>query len=95
MNTLGIDATPEEVELMVDEIDQDNSGEIEFEGRSAWRQPGFGGDRKYPILEGPRIMPMEKYSSQKLCRTSHRKRCIGNGGLGHVLWRLCGGIARL
>lgn len=32
MNTLGIEATPEEVDLMVDEIDQDNSGEIDFEG---------------------------------------------------------------
>lgn len=33
MDTLGIEATPEEVDLMIDEIDQDNNGEIDFEGR--------------------------------------------------------------
>lgn len=32
MDTLGINATPEEVDLMVDEIDQDNNGEIDFGG---------------------------------------------------------------
>lgn len=32
MDTLGIEATPEEVDLMIDEIDQDNNGEIDFEG---------------------------------------------------------------
>lgn len=32
MKTLGIEATPEEVDLMVDEIDQDNNGEIDFKG---------------------------------------------------------------
>ncbi|CAM9248217.1 unnamed protein product, partial [Discosporangium mesarthrocarpum] len=31
MDTLGIDATPEEIDLMIDEIDQDNNGEIDFE----------------------------------------------------------------
>ncbi|CAN0299933.1 unnamed protein product, partial [Scytosiphon promiscuus] len=31
MDTLGIEATPEEVDLMIDEIDQDNNGEIDFE----------------------------------------------------------------
>lgn len=30
MDTLGIDATPEEVDQMVSEIDEDNSGEIDF-----------------------------------------------------------------
>lgn len=34
MDTLGIEATPEEVDLMIDEIDQDNNGEIDFEGAS-------------------------------------------------------------
>ena len=34
MDTLGIEATPEEVDLMIDEIDQDNNGEIDFEGDS-------------------------------------------------------------
>lgn len=33
MDTLGIEATPEEVDLMIDEIDQDNNGEIDFEGK--------------------------------------------------------------
>ena len=32
MDTLGIDATPEEIDLMINEIDQDNNGEIDFEG---------------------------------------------------------------
>ena len=32
MKTLGIEATPEELDLMVDEIDQDNNGEIDFKG---------------------------------------------------------------
>lgn len=32
METLGIEAKPEEVDLMIDEIDQDNNGEIDFEG---------------------------------------------------------------
>ncbi|CAM9355368.1 unnamed protein product, partial [Choristocarpus tenellus] len=31
MDTLGIDATPEEIDLMIDEIDQDSNGEIDFE----------------------------------------------------------------
>ena len=31
METLGIDATPEEIDLMIHEIDQDNNGEIDFE----------------------------------------------------------------
>ncbi|KAH8074990.1 Ca2-binding protein [Aureococcus anophagefferens] len=31
MDTLGIDATPEEIDLMIHEIDQDNNGEIDFE----------------------------------------------------------------
>lgn len=35
MDTLGIEATPEEVDLMIDEIDQDNNGEIDFEGDKA------------------------------------------------------------
>lgn len=35
MDTLGIEATPEEVDLMIDEIDQDNNGEIDFEGEKA------------------------------------------------------------
>lgn len=30
MDTLGIDATPEEIDLMINEIDQDNNGEIDF-----------------------------------------------------------------
>lgn len=34
MDTLGIEATPEEVDLMIDEIDQDNNGEIDFEGKA-------------------------------------------------------------
>lgn len=34
-DTLGIDASPQELELMINEIDQDNSGEIDFEGTSA------------------------------------------------------------
>ena len=34
MDTLGIEATPEEVDLMIDEIDQDNNGEIDFEGEA-------------------------------------------------------------
>ena len=32
MDTLGIDATPEEIDLMVTEIDQDSNGEIDFDG---------------------------------------------------------------
>ena len=32
MDTLGIDATPEEIDLMINEIDQDSNGEIDFEG---------------------------------------------------------------
>ena len=32
MDTLGIDATPEEIDLMINEIDQDSYGEIDFEG---------------------------------------------------------------
>ncbi|CAM9789759.1 unnamed protein product [Ascophyllum nodosum] len=31
MGTIGIEATPEEVDLMIDEIDQNNNGEIDFE----------------------------------------------------------------
>jgi len=31
MDTLGIDATPEEIDLMINEIDTDNNGEIDFE----------------------------------------------------------------
>lgn len=34
MDTLGIDATPEEIDLMINEIDQDSNGEIDFEGES-------------------------------------------------------------
>mmetsp|Transcript_11797 Transcript_11797/g.15404 ORF Transcript_11797/g.15404 Transcript_11797/m.15404 type:complete len:159 (+) Transcript_11797:195-671(+) len=30
MDTLGIDASPEEIDLMINEIDQDNNGEIDF-----------------------------------------------------------------
>jgi|TARA_B110000305_G_C19140102_1_gene493068 calmodulin len=30
MDTLGIDATPEEIDLMINEIDQDSNGEIDF-----------------------------------------------------------------
>ena len=33
MDTLGIDATPEEIDLMINEIDQDNNGEIDFSGK--------------------------------------------------------------
>lgn len=32
MDTLGIEATPEEIDLMIKEIDQDSNGEIDFEG---------------------------------------------------------------
>lgn len=32
METLGIDTTPEELDLMINEIDQDNNGEIDFDG---------------------------------------------------------------
>ena len=32
MDTLGIDATPEEIDLMINEIDQDSNGEIDFDG---------------------------------------------------------------
>jgi calmodulin len=45
MDTLGIDATPEEIELMINEIDQDNNGEIDFEefvavmSRKGWSFP--------------------------------------------------------
>lgn len=38
MDTLGIEATPEEVDLMIDEIDQDNNGEIDFEGTARCRE---------------------------------------------------------
>eukprot|EP00640_Fibrocapsa_japonica_P006837 CAMPEP_0113941546 /NCGR_PEP_ID=MMETSP1339-20121228/7439_1 /TAXON_ID=94617 /ORGANISM="Fibrocapsa japonica" /LENGTH=158 /DNA_ID=CAMNT_0000945721 /DNA_START=111 /DNA_END=587 /DNA_ORIENTATION=+ /assembly_acc=CAM_ASM_000762 len=31
MDTLGIDASPEEIDLMINEIDQDNNGEIDFQ----------------------------------------------------------------
>ena len=31
MDTLGIDATPEEIDLMISEIDQDGNGDIDFE----------------------------------------------------------------
>ena len=31
MDTLGIDATPEEIDLMISEIDSDSNGEIDFE----------------------------------------------------------------
>ena len=31
MNTLGIDTTPEEIERMVEELDEDSNGEIDFE----------------------------------------------------------------
>ncbi len=31
MDTLGIDATPEEIDLMIDEIDEDGNGDIDFE----------------------------------------------------------------
>ena len=34
MDTLGIDATAEEIDLMINEIDQDSNGEIDFEGSS-------------------------------------------------------------
>jgi calmodulin len=34
MDTLGIEATPEEIELMITEIDQDSNGEIDFEGET-------------------------------------------------------------
>jgi EF-hand domain pair len=33
MDTLGIEATPEEIDLMITEIDQDSNGEIDFEGK--------------------------------------------------------------
>ena len=32
METLGIFTTPEELDLMINEIDQDNNGEIDFDG---------------------------------------------------------------
>ena len=32
MDTLGIDTSPEEIDLMIHEIDQDSNGEIDFEG---------------------------------------------------------------
>ncbi|KAG2895881.1 hypothetical protein PI126_g16992 [Phytophthora idaei] len=31
MDTLGIDTSPEEIDLMINEIDQDKNGEIDFE----------------------------------------------------------------
>lgn len=31
MDTLGIDTSPEEIDLMINEIDQDSDGEIDFE----------------------------------------------------------------
>ena len=31
MDTLGIDASPEEIDLMINEIDQDSNGEIDFD----------------------------------------------------------------
>ncbi|CAM9156043.1 unnamed protein product [Chrysoparadoxa australica] len=31
MDTLGIDATPEEIDLMINEIDEDSNGEIDFD----------------------------------------------------------------
>lgn len=39
MDTLGIEATPEEVDLMIDEIDQDHNGEIDFEGAIMMQKP--------------------------------------------------------
>ena len=33
MHTLGIDTTPEELDLMINEIDQDNNGAIDFNGK--------------------------------------------------------------
>ena len=36
MDTLGIGATQEEVDMMVNEIDQDGNGEIDFEGERAF-----------------------------------------------------------
>ena len=32
MDTLGIDATPDEIDLMINEIDEDSNGEIDFNG---------------------------------------------------------------
>ena len=34
METLGIFTTPEELDLMINEIDQDNNGEIDFDGKA-------------------------------------------------------------
>ena len=31
MDTLGIDASPEEIDMMIDEIDEDGNGDIDFE----------------------------------------------------------------
>lgn len=42
MDTLGIEATPEEVDLMIDEIDQDNNGEIDFDGKKPWGGVQYG-----------------------------------------------------
>jgi Ca2+-binding EF-hand superfamily protein len=34
METLGIHASPDEIDMMVNEIDKNNDGEIQFEGAS-------------------------------------------------------------
>lgn len=51
MDTLGIEATPEEVDLMIDEIDQDNNGEIDFEGKAL--RPS---DKSWIISRGPNTL---------------------------------------
>ncbi len=41
MDTLGIDTSPEEIDLMIHEIDQDSNGEIDFEGVCVSVSVGF------------------------------------------------------
>ena len=48
MDTLGIDATPEEIDLMINEIDQDSNGEIDFEGEEV--VDGGDDDRRVTFL---------------------------------------------
>ncbi|RHZ12412.1 hypothetical protein DYB37_001268 [Aphanomyces astaci] len=39
MDTLGINTSPEEIDLMINEIDQDSNGEIDFDGESMFENP--------------------------------------------------------
>ncbi|KAF0721077.1 hypothetical protein AaE_010186 [Aphanomyces astaci] len=43
MDTLGINTSPEEIDLMINEIDQDSNGEIDFDGESVhtWHDSKF------------------------------------------------------